>query len=102
MLEDHIQHAFKEKLVCDASSINRYGILVMTPLVQIKALKKSLKTDPVVQNMHKAIQLNAAGIYSKPLLKRELEGRRLLGVSREMLYRINMLGMVYLIPIISS
>jgi len=39
VLEDHIQHAFKEKLVCDASSINRYGILVMTPLVQIKALK---------------------------------------------------------------
>ncbi len=62
-----------------------------------KELRKSLKTDLVIQNMYKAIQLNASEIYSKPFLKRELEGRRLLGVSREMLYRINMLGMVYLI-----
>jgi polar amino acid transport system ATP-binding protein len=48
VLEDHIQHAFKEKLVCDASSINRYGNLVMTPLVQIKALKKSFGSTEVL------------------------------------------------------
>lgn len=68
--------------------------LVLNSTIE-KQLKAKLKSDPVVQNMYKAIQLNAENVYSKPLLKRELEGRRLLGVSREMLYRINMLGMVY-------
>jgi len=60
-----------------------------------KDLKKKLKTDPVVQNMYKAIQLNAESIYDKPLLTREVIGRRLLGTSREMLWRVNMLGVVY-------
>jgi len=60
-----------------------------------KLVKGKLKTDPVIQNMYKAIQANATAIQGKPLLERKLEGRRLLGVSREMLYRMNMLGMVY-------
>ncbi len=60
-----------------------------------KNLKKKLKTDPVVQNMYKAIQLNAETIYEKPLLTRVVVGRRLLATSREMLWRVNMLGVVY-------
>ncbi len=60
-----------------------------------KNLKKKLKTDPVIQNMYKAIQLNAAEVQQKPLLERKKIGRRLLSVSREMLWRVNMLGMVY-------
>lgn len=58
-------------------------------------LKKKLKTDPVIQNMYNAIHLNAAEIQNKPFLERIKTGRRLLSVSREMLYRMNMLGMVY-------
>ncbi len=60
-----------------------------------KELKAKIKTDPVVQNMYEAIQLNAAEVQQKPLLERIKIGRRLLSVSREMLYRVNMLGMVY-------
>ena len=60
-----------------------------------KNLRKRLKTDPVVQNMYAAIKLNAEQIMGKPFLTRNVVGRRLLGTSREMLYRINMLGMVY-------
>lgn len=60
-----------------------------------KNLKKKLETDPVVQNMYEAIKLNAAEIQKEPLLERVVVGRRLLSTSREMLYRINMLGMVY-------
>jgi len=60
-----------------------------------KNLKNKLKSDPVVQNMYKAIQLNVKGIQQEPFLERIKTGRRLLSVSREMLYRINMLGMVY-------
>ncbi len=60
-----------------------------------KLVREKLKTDPVVQNLYKVIQQSASEIQSKPLLERKLEGRRLLGVSREMLLRINSLGMVY-------
>jgi hypothetical protein len=68
--------------------------LVLNSTIE-KELKKQLKTDPVVQNIYKNIQQNADGIFEKPLLERKLQGRRLLGVSREMLWRINMLGIVY-------
>ncbi len=58
-------------------------------------LMLKLKSDPVTQNMYKAIKLNALEIQKQPLLERNMTGRRLLSISRNMLYRINMLGMVY-------
>ncbi len=60
-----------------------------------RELKKDLKNDPVIQNMYEAIKLNAVEVQKKPLLERIKTGRRLLSVSREMLWRMNMLGMVY-------
>ena len=68
--------------------------LVLNSTIE-RSLKAKLKTDPVIQNMYAAIKLNAENIMTDPLLERKLTGRRLLSVSREMLYRINMLGMVY-------
>lgn len=68
--------------------------LILTPAIE-KQLKKQLKTDPVVQNMYEAIQRDAKQIQAQPLLERKVVGRRLLGTSREMLYRMNILGMVY-------
>ena len=68
--------------------------IVLTPAIE-KNLKAKIKTDPVVQNIYKAIQLNASEIQKLPFLERIKIGRRLLSVSREMLYRMNMLGMVY-------
>ncbi|WP_286850077.1 heparinase II/III domain-containing protein [Proteiniphilum sp. UBA5480] len=68
--------------------------LVLNSAIE-KDLKRKIKSDPVVKNMYGAIRLNAVSIYDKPLLERIQTGRRLLGVSREMLYRVNMLGMVY-------
>lgn len=58
-------------------------------------LKEKLKTDATIQNLYKAIQLNSETIMSEPLLERKQIGMRLLYVSREMLYRMNILGMVY-------
>jgi hypothetical protein len=60
-----------------------------------KTLRSKLQSDPVVKNIYQAIRLNAESIFEKPFLERIKIGRRLLSVSREMLYRINMLGMVY-------
>jgi len=58
-------------------------------------LRKKLKSDPVVQNMYDAVKFNAQTVVDRPLLERKLKGRRLLGVSRELLWRMNMLGLVY-------
>ncbi len=60
-----------------------------------KILRAKLETDPVVQNMYSAIKLNAERILDEPVAERIVTGRRLLSVSREVLYRMNMLGMVY-------
>jgi hypothetical protein len=60
-------------------------------------LRSKLKTDPVVKNMSRAIIQNAEKIQNEPLLQRIMTGRRLLSVSREMLYRMNMLGMAFII-----
>ncbi|MFP4342353.1 MAG: heparinase II/III family protein [Cyclobacteriaceae bacterium] len=68
--------------------------LILTPAIE-RRLKKKLKNDPVVQNMYQAIRLNAEAVQQQPLLQRKLEGRRLLGVSRDMLHRMNVLAMVY-------
>jgi len=68
--------------------------LILTSAIE-KQLKKDLKSDEVVKNMYEAIKLNATEIQQQPLLERKMEGRRLLGISREMLYRMNILGMVY-------
>lgn len=68
--------------------------LVLTPSIE-KKLKAKIKSDAVVLNYYAAIKLNADQILPLPLLTRKMEGRRLLDVSREMLYRMNTLSMVY-------
>lgn len=68
--------------------------LILTPQLS-EELKRKIKSDPVVGNVYQAIKLNAQRIQSEPLLERVMTGRRLLSVSREMLYRMNILGMVY-------
>lgn len=68
--------------------------LILTPSIE-KNLKHKIKTDAVVKNYYDAIKLNAQKILGEAFLERKLEGRRLLGVSREMLYRMTILSMVY-------
>ncbi|HEX8041728.1 MAG TPA: hypothetical protein VF490_21420, partial [Chryseosolibacter sp.] len=68
--------------------------LILTPAIE-KKLKSKVKSDALVKNYYAAIKLNAQNVLKEPLLTRTLEGRRLLGVSREELYRMNILGIVY-------
>lgn len=68
--------------------------LILTPAIE-KNLRLRIKTDPVVKNYYEALKLNAADILTKPLLTRKIIGRRLLATSREMLYRMSVLSMVY-------
>src|SRR5688572_14458658 len=68
--------------------------LVLTPAIE-RNLKKKISTDLIAKNYYGAIKLNAQQIQKEPLLTRQMQGRRLLAVSREMLYRMNILAMVY-------
>ena len=68
--------------------------LILSPEIE-KNLKAKLKTDPLVRNYYRYLQKEAGLILQKPLLKRELEGFRLLAVSREMVERMGVLCMVY-------
>ncbi len=68
--------------------------LLLTPQIE-KQIKKKLKTDPLVQNYYNYLKKEAGQILQKPLLKHELEGFRLLFVSREMVERMGILCMVY-------
>ncbi len=63
-------------------------------------LKKKLKTDPIVQNTYKAIKRNAEGVFKRSIINLDipLEERsqnNQLDISRDMLYRVNMLATVY-------
>lgn len=68
--------------------------LILTPAIE-KNLRYQIKSNPLVKNYYEALMLNAADILTKPLLTRTLVGRRLLGTSREELYRMTILSMVY-------
>lgn len=68
--------------------------LLLTPAIE-NQLKKKLKSDPLVQNYYRYLKSQAALISDKPLLKRDLQGFRLLAVSREMLERMGVLCIVY-------
>ena len=68
--------------------------LILTPAIEAN-LKNKIKTDPVVRNYYEALKLNADQILTTPFLTRTLIGRRLLSTSREMLYRMTVLSMVY-------
>lgn len=73
--------------------------LVLNKKSEVNLIKK-LKTDPVVQNVYKAIKLNAEGVFKKSIINLDipLEQRsqdNQLDISRDLLHRINMLAMVY-------
>ncbi|MDX1285152.1 MAG: cellulase family glycosylhydrolase, partial [Draconibacterium sp.] len=68
--------------------------LFLTPKIE-KQLKKKLESDTHVQNYYKYLKKEADSILHEPLLKRELEGFRLLFVSRQMVERMGVLCMVY-------
>lgn len=68
--------------------------LILTPAIE-KEIKVKLKSDILVQNYYSYLKKQADSILKKPLLKHELEGFRLLAVSREMVDRMGVLCMVF-------
>ncbi|NND34658.1 MAG: hypothetical protein HKN76_18875 [Saprospiraceae bacterium] len=60
-----------------------------------RRLREKLKSDLRVQRYFSYLKDEAAEILNEPLLKRELEGFRLLFVSRDMVQRMSILCMLY-------
>jgi hypothetical protein len=65
-----------------------------------KNLKRKLKSDPVIKNVYQGIKLNAEAVFEKPIINldipmEERSQNNQLDISRDLLHRISMLGMVY-------
>jgi hypothetical protein len=89
------QNPFSESYVRNNISKSKPRMVFNNQIVE--NLKGKIKTDPVIGKMYNTIQINASEIQNQPLLERVQSGRRILAISREMLKRVNMLGVVYLI-----
>ena len=70
--------------------------LALTPALE-RNLKRKIKSDPLVRNYYNALKANADDVITMPVLTRNVIGRRLLGTSRDMLHRVNVLGIAYII-----
>ncbi len=68
--------------------------LILTPVLE-KTIRQKLKDGPYVRDYYQYLEKEASEILTKPVVQHELEGFRLLFVSREMLHRMSTLCMVY-------
>jgi hypothetical protein len=63
----------------------------------VKTLKAKIKSDPVIKNMYGVIRHKAYAILDKPVIERIKNSNSMLNISRGLLGRINLLGLVYLV-----
>lgn len=73
--------------------------LVLNPTNE-KILGQKIKTDPVIQNIYNTIKFNAGKVLEKELITLDIPDdpdsqQNQLGISRDFLFRMNMLAMVY-------
>ncbi len=68
--------------------------LILTPESELE-IRRKLQSDPYVVKYYAYLKAEAQRIMQDPLLERELQGFRLLAVSREMVERMSILAMVY-------
>ncbi|NHE56704.1 heparinase II/III domain-containing protein [Cyclobacterium plantarum] len=68
--------------------------LGLSPALE-RNLKRKIRNDEVVGNYYAAIKANAMEVMEQPALTRNMIGRRLLSTSRDMLHRVNVLGIAY-------
>lgn len=63
----------------------------------VEGLKERIRSDPVIGNLYEAIRLDADEILTLPVIKRIKKTNSMLDISREILRRVNVLGVVYLV-----
>lgn len=70
--------------------------MIYSPAI-VAQLKGRIVTDPVIGKIYQAARRDAFAILEQPVIKRFKTSNAMLNVSRDLLRRINMLGVVYLI-----
>jgi len=75
--------------------------LVVDP-TNLRNLKNKVESDPLIKNIYQAIKLNTQAVMKQDLITLDIPDnpnaqKNQLGISRNFLYRINMLCMVYLL-----
>ena len=68
--------------------------LILTPQRE-REIKRKLKSDPYVQGYYDYLKSESEKLLLEPIIERELEGFRMLAVSRDMVERMGVLCMVY-------
>jgi hypothetical protein len=103
LLVSLVSSAQKDELVLDnpitTSYLKQHLVkksprLILTPEIE-EQLKEKLKNDPLVKSYYEYLKNQSEEILLQPLIKRELEGFRLLFVAREMMRRMSILSLVY-------
>jgi hypothetical protein len=63
----------------------------------LAGVREKIKSDAVTGNLYAAIRLSAFAVLEKPVIERIQTSIAILDISRELLRRVNMLGLVYLV-----
>ncbi|KAA9036108.1 hypothetical protein FW778_19670 [Ginsengibacter hankyongi] len=90
-----LQNPFSESYIKENLKQSKPRLIYNKQLIE--ELKGKIKSDPVIANMYEAVRLAAYKILDTPVIKRIKTTNSMLDVSRELLRRINMLGLVYLV-----
>ncbi len=90
-----LQNPFSESYIKENLKQSKPRLIYNDRIVE--DLKKKIKTDPVIKNMYKAVRLDAYEILDTTVINRVKTTNAMLDVSRELLRRVNMLGLVYLV-----
>ena len=90
-----LQNPFTESYLRDNLKQSKPRMIYNEKIVE--DLKVKIKSDPVIKNMYKAIKLAAYKILDTTVINRIKTTNAMLDVSRELLRRVNMLGLVYLV-----
>jgi len=90
-----LQNPFSQSYLKENLKKNKPRLIYNEQIVA--TLKAKIKSDPVIKNMYEVIRHNAYSILDKPVIARIKKSNSMLAISRGLLRRINLLGLVYLI-----
>ncbi len=90
-----LQNPFSESFINQNIKKSKPRLIYNEHIIQ--ELKDKIVTDPAVKNLYAAIRLDAFEILDTTLIKRVQTSNAILDIARELLRRINMLGLVYLV-----
>ncbi len=90
-----LQNPFSESYIRENLKQSKPRLIYNEQIVE--ELRIKIKSDPVIRNLYEAIRLDAYEILDLPVIERIKTSNSMLDISREILRRVNMLGVVYLL-----